>query len=70
MPYPEGNRTAYHYIAERRQFVFHKVEKGDTLYGIAKKYAWMTVEKIKELNGLKASDDLKAGMILKISKKG
>ena len=30
----------------------------------------MTVEKIKELNGLKASDDLKAGMILKISKKG
>lgn len=52
------------------QFVFHKVEKGDTLYGIAKKYAWMTVEKIKELNGLKASDDLKAGMILKISKKG
>lgn len=51
------------------KYVFHKVEKGDTLYGIAKKYAWMTVEKIKELNGIKTSDDLKAGMILKISKK-
>lgn len=51
------------------KFVFHKVEKGDTLYGIAKKYAWMTVEKIKEINGIKTSDELKAGMILKISKK-
>jgi len=49
------------------KYVFHKVEKGDTLYGIAKKYAWMTVEKIKELNGIKTSDELKAGMILKIS---
>lgn len=58
---PERNSDA--------NFVFHKVEKGDTLYGIAKKYAWMTVEKIKELNGIKSSDDLKAGMILKISKK-
>lgn len=59
---PERNSDA--------NYVFHKVEKGDTLYGIAKKYAWMTVEKIKELNGIKASDELKAGMILKISKKG
>lgn len=58
---PERNSDA--------NFVFHKVEKGDTLYGIAKKYAWMTVEKIKELNGIKSSEDLKAGMILKISKK-
>jgi LysM repeat protein len=69
----EENNTIAKKIPERNsdeQYVFHKVEKGDTLYGIAKKYAWMTVEKIKELNGLKAGDDLKAGMILKISKKG
>lgn len=52
------------------KYVMHKVEKGDTLYSIAKKYAGMTVEKIKELNGLKAGNDLKAGMMLKIAKKG
>ncbi len=52
------------------KYVLHKVEKGDTLYSIAKKYAGMTVEKIKELNGIKASNDLKAGMMLKIAKKG
>lgn len=51
-------------------FVFHKVEKGDTLYGIAKKYAGLTVQKIKELNGIKNSDDLKAGMLIKVAKKG
>lgn len=52
------------------KYVFHKVEKGDTLYSIAKKYAGMTVELIKELNGMKNSDELKAGMVLKIAKKG
>ncbi len=52
------------------KYVFHKVEKGDTLYSIAKKYAGMTVELIKELNGMKNSDELKAGMLLKIAKKG
>lgn len=52
------------------KYVFHKVEKGDTLYSIAKKYAGMTVEMIKELNGMKSSDELKAGMLLKIAKKG
>lgn len=52
------------------KYVFHKVEKGDTLYSIAKKYAGMTVELLKELNGMKSSDELKAGMVLKIAKKG
>jgi membrane-bound lytic murein transglycosylase D len=52
------------------KYVFHKVEKGDTLYSIAKKYAGMTVELLKELNGMKNSDELKAGMVLKIAKKG
>jgi membrane-bound lytic murein transglycosylase D len=52
------------------KYVFHKVEKGDTLYSIAKKYAGMTVELLKELNGMKSSDELKAGMLLKVAKKG
>ncbi len=52
------------------KYVFHKVEKGDTLYSIAKKYAGLTVELLKELNGMKSSDELKAGMLLKVAKKG
>lgn len=66
----EDQNTIAKKVPERNsdsKYVFHKVEKGDTLYGIAKKYAWMTVEKIKELNGIKTSDELKAGMILKIT---
>lgn len=55
---------------EENKFVFHKVEIGDTLWAIAKKYAGNTVENIKSLNGLKDNESLKAGMILKIPKKG
>lgn len=52
------------------KFVFHKVEIGDTLWGIAKKYGDITVEAIRSLNGLKENENIKAGMILKIQKKG
>lgn len=55
---------------DETKFVFHKVEIGDTLWAIAKKYAGNTVENIKSLNGLKDNESLKAGMILKIPKKG
>jgi membrane-bound lytic murein transglycosylase D len=55
---------------DENKFVFHKVEIGDTLWAIAKKYAGITVENIKLLNGIKDNESLKAGMILKIPKKG
>lgn len=55
---------------DENTFFFHKVEIGDTLWAIAKKYAGNTVENIKSLNGLKDNESLKAGMILKIPKKG
>ncbi|MFN5704874.1 MAG: LysM peptidoglycan-binding domain-containing protein, partial [bacterium] len=55
---------------DENKFVFYKVEIGDTLWAIAKKYAGNTVENIKSLNGLKDNESLKAGMILKIPKKG
>ena len=55
---------------DENTFVFYKVEIGDTLWAIAKKYAGNTVENIKSLNGLKDNESLKAGMILKIPKKG
>jgi membrane-bound lytic murein transglycosylase D len=50
--------------------VLYKVEAGDTLYSIAKRYEGITVEKLLEMNGMKNSDALKAGMLLKIPSKG
>ncbi len=52
------------------KFVFHKVENGDTLWSIAKKYAGNTVENIRMLNGLKENESIKTGMVLKLQKKG
>jgi membrane-bound lytic murein transglycosylase D len=47
--------------------VYHKVKKGESLFGIAKKYG-VNHKDIKELNGLK-SNNLKFGQLLKISEK-
>ncbi len=44
----------------------HIVKEGDTLWGIAKQYEGLTVEKIKSLNNLKSSR-LKVGQKLKLS---
>lgn len=44
----------------------YKVEKGDTLYSISRKYG-LTVAEIKSINGLK-SNDLAIGQILRIKK--
>jgi LysM repeat protein len=46
----------------------YKVQKGDTLYGIAKKYN-ISVEELRKANNLKESDTLKIGMILNIHSK-
>lgn len=48
----------------KKQTVYHKVRKGETLSAIARKYG-TTVKKIKQLNGLK-SDKLKIGKNLKV----
>ena len=52
---------------DNNNYITYKVEKGDTLYGIAKKYD-TTVNEIKSLNNL-TSDILSIGQILKIPKK-
>jgi membrane-bound lytic murein transglycosylase D len=45
--------------------VTYKVQSGDTLYAIARKYPGMTVDKIKSANQL-SSDKLQIGQLLKI----
>ena len=43
----------------------HQVQKGDTLFGISKKYG-LTVDTLKKINGLR-SNDIQVGASLKIS---
>lgn len=56
--------------AEDGQYVLHKVEAGDTLWNIAKRYEGVTVEMIRTMNGLKTDDAIKTGTVLKVIKKG
>ena len=50
--------------------VYHKVEKGDTLYNIAQRYPGVSANNIMEWNDIANAKHLKAGMRLKILKKG
>jgi membrane-bound lytic murein transglycosylase D len=54
---------------EEEKLVLYKVENGDTLWAIAKRFEGMTIEKLRALNNLKSNESLKAGMILKVIKK-
>lgn len=47
------------------KYIWHTVQKGDTLYSIAKRYGGLTIEDIKELNNLE-SNSLKPGTRLKL----
>lgn len=47
------------------KIIQHVVVKGDTLWNIAQRYDGMTVEKLKELNGIRGND-LKPGTKLKV----
>ena len=49
------------YVSDR----IHQVQKGDTLFGISKKYG-LSVDTLKKINGLK-SNDIQVGTSLKIS---
>jgi len=49
------------YLSDR----IHQVQKGDTLFGISKKYG-LSVDTLKKINGLK-SNDIQVGTSLKIS---
>jgi membrane-bound lytic murein transglycosylase D len=46
--------------------VYHAVEKGDTLYSIAKKYA-LTVDELRDLNDISRGDKLHRGQKLRVN---
>lgn len=63
-----GNKQLADNASASKDAIFHKVKKGESLFGIAKKYK-VNPNTIKELNGLK-SNNLKYGQLLKITVKG
>ncbi len=60
--YPNGFESFYRSLLGTPETV--QVNKGDTLYSIAKRYD-MTIDELIELNGIDSPNDLKVGQILK-----
>ena len=48
------------------KIVYYKVQSGDTLWSIAKKYNGVTIDKLRTDNGLSSKSVLKKGQVLKI----
>lgn len=62
--YSERFEAFYHSVFGAPETI--QVQKGDTLYSIAKRYD-MTMEELIELNGISSPNNLKVGQILKTS---
>ncbi len=52
---------------KKGKFIYHIVQKGDTLWDIAKEYDGVTVEQIKKLNHIRNTHHLKPGQKIKIA---
>lgn len=64
---PEAKQLAAN-ASVKNEFIWHKVRKGESIFGIAKKYQTSAAQ-VQELNNLK-SNKLKIGQVLKIRPKG
>jgi membrane-bound lytic murein transglycosylase D len=52
--------------AEKNEFVYYKVRKGDNFWTIAKKFPGVSNDDIMKLNNIKQANSLKVGQVLKI----
>lgn len=67
-PAPEKENKQLAENNVKKEFISHKVKKGESLFGIAKKYG-VDYKDIKDLNNLK-NNNLQFGQVLKIKTKG
>jgi membrane-bound lytic murein transglycosylase D len=52
------------------KYIYHTVKRGDTLWGIAKRYDGVSVEDIRQVNNINSDRSLKPGQKLRIPSKG
>ena len=47
--------------------IYYRVRNGDTLWGIARRYPGLTIEKLRQLNNAYVVNNLKAGAVLRVN---
>jgi membrane-bound lytic murein transglycosylase D len=53
-------------VTEEKEYIYHTIQPGDTLWGIAQRYPGVTVDEIKRLNGEAHTRRLAVGKKLKV----
>jgi len=52
--------------SNQNKVILHRVQSGDTLWNISQKYGGISIEKIRELNGLNSKSVIQKGQVIKI----
>jgi membrane-bound lytic murein transglycosylase D len=55
---------------KKGEYIYHEVQPGETLWGIAQQYESISVYQLKQLNNIRSSRSLKPGQQLKVQEKG
>lgn len=53
--------------ASNSSVIYYRVRSGDTLWGIARKYPGLTIQKLRQLNNSYVVNNLKAGAVLRVN---
>ena len=53
-------------VSQPLRYIYHLVQKGDTLATIAKRYDGVTIQQLKQYNRIKSSNELKPGTKIKV----
>jgi membrane-bound lytic murein transglycosylase D len=65
-PVPQQTQTTANNASNYNKYVYHTVQRGDSLWSIAGRYKGASVDEIRRLNGLKVNSTIYPGQKLKI----